>query len=202
MMLAITYVDVFLLMNGLLQRYPKDKQPKIYYGLSSYFATSKQKEHALVLDAKVVFRGVTPTPLNPILVNEGIDWKIIDDYLEIPARKLPIYKMHRVNIIDDMLSKASENDKHSLSAMLSNFTPVARPAVKQKVIEFLTDPKSKNFSLPVELRPQRGRAVAYYEEATKADFSELKADLLKERPETFQGRYWKGVIFGKVKKLN
>lgn len=198
-MLAVTDVDVFVLLNSVMQRYPKAKQPKLYYGLSAYFATSMQREHALVLDAKLMFSGVEPAP--QFLVSDNIiHLDMLDAYLDTNPRKLPLYVMRRPNIIEEMLTSAANNDKHALSAMLSNFTPAVRPAVKQKVIEFLTNPKTKNFALPESMQPKRGRAVEYYLAASQADYSDLKADMRKDRPETYDGRYWKATIAKEAKK--
>ena len=195
-MLAITNADIFALMNGLLQRYPASKQPQLYYGLANYFSNSPQREHALVLDARINFRGVVPQPQFPVGDDGVIDWAIIDAYLDTNPRKLPVYEGLRVNVIDELLKEAASNDQHSLSAMLSNFTPAARPAVTAKVIEFLTDPdpNAKFFSLPEGLRPKRGRGVKYYEEATKTDFSGLKADIQRDNPSEYEARYWKKKI--------
>lgn len=197
-MLAITNVDVFTLINSLMQRYPRTKQPKVYYGLSNFLAMADQskadRHHAIVLDAEMMFMGVTPEPIRPVDTAGVIDWDIVDEYLETPAKRLAVYSYTRPNIIEEMLRKAGEDDKHSLSAMASNFTPAIRPQVKAKIIDFLRDPKTKRFVLPIELQPKRGRAVAYYQAATDADFSELKADILRDAPQTYAGRYWKKVI--------
>lgn len=193
-MLAVTDVDVFILMNGVMQKYPRKNQPKVYYGLSSYFATSPQREHALVLDAKALFNEVEPAPSRLVDEDGVINWEILDAYLDTNPKKLPLYRRERRNVIDEMIHKAEANDKHALSAMLSNFTPASRPAVKAKVIAFLTDPKATRFSLPTEMQPKRGRAVAYYQAATEADYSELKADIQREKPEMYESRYWAKVI--------
>ena len=200
-MLAVYDVDVFLLYNGILQRYPKDKQPVRYYGLAMYFATSTQKEHAIILDAEQLFEGVTPSPPRAI-VNGVIDWDAVDAYLDTPIRKLPIYTYKRPNVINAIIENASNNDKHALSAMASNFTPAARPAVKQKVIEFLLDPRATKFALPLEMRPKRGRAVAYYEEASNADYTDIKNDVrqflvgnvINISMLAYESRYWCRVI--------
>jgi hypothetical protein len=197
-MLAVTDVDAFALMNGMFQRYPSGKQPKLYFGLSSYFATSPQREHAIVLDASLKFQAVDPVPSNPI-ENGVINWDMIDAYLDRPARKLPLYTLKRVDVIEEMLRKAADNDKHALSAMLSNFTPAVRPQVRERVIEFLKDPKGGKFELPEALRPKRGRAVDYYKTATETDFSALKRDILYDTPSTYEGRYWRAIIHGKPK---
>jgi hypothetical protein len=198
-MLAITDIDVFSVMNGLFQRYPTDKQPKLYFGLSSYFATSPQREHAVVLDAALKFTTVEPAPQFPVK-NGVIDWDMIDAYLETPRKKLPLYSFKRVDIVEDILKKAADNDKHALSAMLSNFTPAVRPKVRERVIEFLKDPKSTKFELPDILRPKRGRAVDYYNTASNTDFSALKRDIQYEAPQSYEGRYWRAIIHGKPKK--
>ncbi len=200
-MLAVTDADVFVVLNTIMQRYPKKKQPKLYYGLASYFATSPQREHAIVLDATLMFTGVSPTPQQ--LVTDGeIDLDLLDAYLETNPKKHPTYKWQRPNIIDAMIKKAESDDKHALSAMLSNFTPAARPAVKGKVIEFLLNGKAKHFTLPEAMQPKRGRAVEYYLSASQADYTDLKADIAKDRPDTFDGRYWKAAIAKEAKKAN
>ena len=198
-MLAVTDADVFVVLNTVMQRYPKDKHPKVYYGISAYLTTSTQKEHALVLDAKLAFEGVEPRPQN--LMRDGkVDTDVLDAYLAINPKKLPIYTWRKPNVIEKMLNRVSSNEKHALSALLSNFTPSARPAVKAKVIEFLLSSKSNNFVLPESMCPKRGRAVEYYQAAIKADYSDLKADILKDRPDTYDGRYWKAVIAKEAKK--
>lgn len=196
-MLAVTNIDTFVLANGVMQRYPRKKQPIIYYGLSAYFGTSPQKEHALVIDAHNLFAGVQPEVQFLVSKTGEIQWELLDAYLDTNPKRLPIYTFRKPNIINDMIQKASDDDKHALSAMLSNFTPAIRPAVKTKVIEFLTDPKVKKFELPQEMRPKRGRAVEYYNAAAEADYSELKADILLDDVELrdkYEARYWKRVI--------
>lgn len=201
-MIAAANIDVFVLMNGLLQRFPNHRQPKVYYGLSQYFSESPQFEHAVVIDARLSFAEVVPSPQFVSDETGAIDWIVMDAYLDTNPKKLPEYKFARVNVIDAILKSAASNDKHSLSAMLSNFTPAARPAVTQKVIEFLTDPdpNSKHFTLPESLRPKRGRGVQYYEAAVATDFSALKEDIRREHPQEYEARYWKKKIAKELEK--
>lgn len=191
-MFGLAKCEIFVLQNGLLQRIPNNKQPKLYFGISEYLATSERKEHALVLDAEEAFNALEPKP--PLSIGDAIDWEAISEYIDTPVKRIPDYRRVRYDPIAEMVTKAENDDAHALSAMLSNFRADVRPEVKNLVIDFLLDKKATTFVLPDRLLPKRGRAVLYYEAATKADYSDLKKAIAAKTPTKFEESYWIKVI--------
>ena len=193
-MFAVARCELFVLHNGLLKRFEPANRPKVVYGLSEYFAHDYQREHCLVVDALDAFKGLKPSP--PISVGDDIDWQAISDYVNSPVKALPRYQRVKFDMVAELIAEAEVKDSksHALSAMLSNFRADTRNEIKQLVINFLLDTKVPRFELPEHLRPKRGRAVTYYNNATETDYTDLKRSILSKSGTTFESRYWISVI--------
>lgn len=194
-MIVFTQIDPITVLNHVNANHP-DWAGNFNVVLGINRARGRTAERLFVFESPLVIDALSGVKPQVVDTNGKVDWCAVGKYMHEAPPDLTVYDPIKIvpnRIVAELANKEVDPD-HALSAMASVFRYELRPQVVAEIVKFLSDRRTKFFSLPRHLTPQRGKVRALYDKASTHDYSKLKAAIASPDESYFEATYWRAVI--------